>query len=222
MLLLIGLTIPGAAQARTRANILEGAPVLRHTKLLHEGRHGITPSFGTILNDAYHHNLRAGFRYDFYLANWAGIGLDLGYNLSMENGLSKDVSAIRTEFRSASIGLDAMAGITLIPFYGKMNWMGSDSIRYDTFFRFSGGIIQIVGDGIAIETSFAVAPRLGFGAHFFLNKQAALTIELNDTLVSMNTATDFEGGVGSRELMNIIGVNVGFLMHFPTHIAIGR
>ena len=75
--LLFTLLLPQSSFAGTRANILEGAPVLRHAKLLHEGRHAITPSLSTILNDAYHHNLRVGFRYDFYLANWAGIGLDL-------------------------------------------------------------------------------------------------------------------------------------------------
>ena len=209
-------------KAATRANILEGAPVLRHAKLLHEGRHGITPNLGTILNDAYNNNVRIGARYDFYLANWAGIGLDLGYNLSFSNALGSDVSDLRTEFRSTSIGFDAMAGITLIPFYGKMKWLENNSIRYDAFFRFSGGIVQIVGDGFSIPNEIAIAPRISFGAHFFLNKQAALVVELTDTLISMNSGTDFQGGVGSKELMNMLSVNLGFLMHFPEHIGIGR
>jgi len=220
--LLFALTVPQQASAGTRANILEGAPILRHAKLLHEGRHGITPSISTVLNDAYHHNVRMGFRYDFYLANWAGVGIDLGYNLSFDNGLAKDVSELRTDFRSTSFGFDAMAGITLVPFYGKMKWLEDNSIRYDAFFRFSGGIVQIVGDGVAIDTTLAIAPRLSFGAHFFLNKQAALVVELTDTLISMNTGTDFQGGVGSKELMNILSLNVGFLLHFPSHIGIGR
>jgi hypothetical protein len=220
--LLFILVLPQHSSASTRADILEGAPVLRHAKLLHEGRHGITPSLATILNDAYHHNVRVGLRYDFYLANWAGIGIDLGYNISFNNDLGNDVSAVRTEFRSTNIGLDAMAGITLVPFYGKMKWMEDSSIRYDAYFRFSGGIVQVVGDGVAIANTMAVAPRLAFGAHFFVSKQAALVVELTDTLVSMNTGTDFQGGVGSKELMNIISLNIGFLIHFPSHIGIGR
>lgn len=211
LLALLGL-LPSLAVAR--APSLDGAPLVRHQRLMHDGRHAVTPSFGLTLNHPYQHHIQAQLRYDYYLANWIGLGFDVGYAFGFDNSLAKDVKSTVPDFVTSTLGLTAMAGATLVPLHGKFVFQGASSLRYDVFLRVSGGVVQLVGDG-PIESGFAFAPRVGLGTHFFFGEQAAVVLELSDTLVSMHRSTTRDGGVLAKELHNLFAIQLGVLVHFP-------
>jgi hypothetical protein len=165
--------------------------------------------------------IRIGLRYDYYLANWVGIGLDFGYGLGLDTSLMSSVVAKRSDFEATSFGFDAMLGFTLIPFYGKMSWLGSPSTRYDVFVRFAGGVVQLKGDGPLLPTEIGFAPSVSLGAHFFVGTQMAVTIELKDTIISMYPGSSANAGVSERSLENMLSLQLGILFHFPQSVEIG-
>ncbi|MBR56583.1 MAG: hypothetical protein CMH54_00845 [Myxococcales bacterium] len=216
--ILVLLTFGTTVQAAT----LENAPMVRKARLLHNQRHGITPNLGMSLNHAYRHELRLGVRYDYFLMNWFGVGLDMGYTLGLNTSLGDQVVDKRVEFETTGLGFDAMASITIVPLYGKLSWLNQSSMRYDGFIRLGGGVVQLVGDGPKIENSISIAPRIGWGGHIFVKDQLAFVLEISNTLVSMSRGTTTDGGIAAEELQNIMSVNFGVLLHFPEQYEVGR
>jgi hypothetical protein len=219
-LLLCATLLPAAAAARAPA--MEGAPLLRRARLMHEGRQGVTPSVGISLAHPYSNHIMVGLRYDYYIANWIGLGADFGYAFGFDNGLAKRIKAERKQFETTTLGYSIMGGITLVPLHGKLLFKGLPSTRYDAFVRISGGAIQIRGDGDPIQSELAFAPRIGIGGHLFFGEQTAFVIEAHDTLVSMHRSTDSQGAVLAKQSTQLIGLQIGLLVHFPEKAEFGR
>ncbi len=216
--LLVLLTFGSTVQAAT----LENAPMVRKARLLHNNRHGITPNLGISLNHAYRHELRLGLRYDYFLLNWFGVGLDVGYTLGLNTSLADQVVDNRSEFETVSLGFDAIATITVVPLYGKLSWLNQSSMRYDGFIRLGGGLVQLVGDGPKLTNELSIAPRITWGGHIFVKDQLAFVLEVSNTLVSMSRGTTTQGGIGAKELQNVMSVNFGVLLHFPEQYEVGQ
>ncbi len=220
LILAFALALPVTAQAASPA--LEGAPVIRHARKMHQGRHGVTPSLGYLFAHPYRSHLVFDLRYDYYMADWIALGVDLGYAFGFNTALAKSVEELRGDFRTTEIGYNAMAGITLAPLYGKFVWRNAGSVRYDTFLRLHGGAVQLRGDGRRIPTGVGFAPRVGLGGHIFMGEQAALMLEISDTMASMHRSTTVAGGVLAKELHHLLTFQVGVLVHFPEAAEIGR
>ena len=219
-LLLCASLLPAVALARAPA--MEGAPLLRRARLLHEGRQGVTPSVGMSMTHPYSNHILVGLRYDYYIANWIGVGADLGYAFGFDNGLADRIKAERKQFETTTLGYSVMAGLTLVPLHGKLLFKGLPSARYDAFVRISGGAVQIRGDGDPIQSELAFAPRIGIGGHLFFGEQTAFVIEAHDTMVSMHRSTDALGAVLAKESTQLIALQIGLLVHFPEKAEFGR
>ena len=221
-LLLALCTLLCAPQAFARAPAMEGAPITRRARLLHDGRQGVTPSIGMSLTHPYRNHIIVGLRYDYYLANWVGLGVDFGYAFGFDNGLAERIKVERTQFKTTTLGYSVMGGVTLVPLHGKLLAKGLPSARYDAFVRVSGGAVQLRADGDPIETELAFAPRIGIGGHLFFGEQTALVIEAHDTLVSMHRSTDADGAVLAKERTQMMALQIGLLVHFPEKPEYGR
>ena len=200
----------------------EGSDVVRNQYLMHSGRHGVTPFLGASLNHPYLHQAVLGLRYDYFLNNWSSIGVDTGYTLSTENAMAQNIADLRSDFQTTTFGFHAMGSAMLIPFQGKFLWKGPPSIRYDVFFRFAGGLVELKGTDDKIPSETTIAPKFGAGAHIYLGQQASLVFEVSDTLVSMHPSTTRDGAVLAKSLHNVFTLNLGVVFHFPENSKVGR
>jgi hypothetical protein len=212
----------GAGEAVVRVQSDEGSDVVRNQSLMHTGRHAVTPVVGLSFNHPYLHQASLGLRYDYFLSNWAALGLDLGYTMATENSLGSNITTVRKDFETSTFGFHALASAMLIPFQGKFLWLTPPSFRYDIFLRFAGGMIQLKGTDDKIPAEYTVAPRFGMGTHLYFGEQVSLVLEVHDTLVSLHPSTSRDGAVLAKNLHNIFALNVGVLFHFPEGNEVGR
>ena len=200
----------------------EGSDVVRNQALMHSERHGVTPLLGLSFNHPYLHQATLGVRYDYFLNNWAALGLDLGYTLATETSLGKNISDVRSEFETTTFGIHSLVSAMLVPFQGKFIWRTPPSFRYDIFLRFAGGVVQLKGTDEKIPGEYTVVPRFGMGTHVYFGDQVSLMVEVNDTLVSLHPSTSRDGAVLAKNLHNIFALYVGMVFHFPESNKVGR
>lgn len=86
-----------SATATAKEGPLEGAPPIMEETLWRAGRFEIAPTIGISIPDpysgatAYETPLLVGFQANYFILDWLGVGLDLGYGLSFDTDLHDQV-----------------------------------------------------------------------------------------------------------------------------------
>jgi outer membrane beta-barrel protein len=153
--------------------------------------------------------------------------LDRAYNADADNA---------THFQQPldKVGLAAAFGVSWAPIYGKINLVGETVLNFD-FYLFGGagmvskadyvakydtvGAAQDPPDVVNLEfqrNSVKVAPYIGIGQNYFLNRLMALKIDVRAAFyVADAPQYDPAVDVTEQRLYNNVVAGVGFAFFFP-------
>lgn len=191
----------------------------------------------------YHLNETVAFQAQFLYApdlaetdlkNLVDVLLDRAYNANSATGTAtgtQPVAAFQQPLDKVALG--GAFGVVWAPLYGKINLVGETVLNFD-FYTFAGaGIVSInkyvatydedgaqtTGDIVALTAqgnAVTVAPYVGVGQNYFLNRLMALKIDLRAAFyVADAPQYDPTVPVTQQRLYNNVMANGGLAFFFP-------
>lgn len=213
--LVLGLALSGAANAQDTIDlgVLKNSDISVVQKMLYtkEGRSEVGMHVGVMPFDAYSTTPLAMVSYGMFRTETLGweANLGLGYGLK-----SSDYKTLESPMYAVAPDsyryLASLSGdVQWSPIYAKLSLAGARVLHFDVY-GLAGLDLSVKDSMVLPDFEIAVAPGgvLGIGGRFYLNKNAAVRVQLRDEIVA-EIRTPTEAGVAMRHQ---VSVTAGFAM----------
>jgi outer membrane beta-barrel protein len=191
-------------------------PAIRHRHELRHGRFELGPSVGISLDRSLRHALLLGLKLEYHLNDWLSLGLDAGYGIGIDTGLTGELHRryegdperwreLTDRFSDLRAAGDLR--VTLTPISGKLGLFSRLFIAYDLY-AFAGLGLALLSNrfsGPSAEDQVSEGPRagpaFGLGMHLFLTRFIAMGVEIRDLVFLDNeSGQDLTRGLSESEL----------------------
>ncbi len=227
------ISVAAGLGARTAdASSLDEQPVIRRQLLLRGGRHELTVQLGATMADSLAHNWMLGGSYQYFFNNWLGAGLGLSFNLctlmpdTCKTSLAEHVESANPHIDEldgvSAFGALVLPYVTLVPMNGKMGMFGK-VVHYDTHLLAGGAILTVgaLGGGSELDDT-VFGPMWGVGQRVFIDDAMAVTVTLQDLIVSRSANVTESGEPAEEEYENNFLLTVGLSFYFPRKVKVSR
>lgn len=184
---------PGEAAAQSRS--FEEGPAVRRVLLFRSDRFEVTPSLGMSLGDVYEQSVYLGASGDYHLTNVFSIGVNamyapVAFRTPLYNNFREiEPDRARDRFSPARTQLSTDLHVGIVPFAGKLNFVGRRVMHYDVniFAGFGAAVRSSDSDELS---GVRAGPTFGGGARLFIRDNLALRLRVQD---HMHLSADAEG-----------------------------
>lgn len=166
------------------------------------------------------------------LKGLVGILLDRAYNASAPDPDDPDAEEVNFQQPLDKVGLGADFGLAWAPFYGKINLVGETVLNMDVYFYAGAGMVSKknfvatyneagvdTGDIVTLQelgNEVKVAPYIGLGQNYFLNRVMALKIDIRSAFyVDGKPTYDPTIPADGERLYNNVIASGGLAFFFP-------
>lgn len=175
--------VPGEAVAQSRG--FEDGPAVRRVLLFRSDRFEVTPSLGMSLGDVYEQSVYLGASGDYHLTNVFSIGLNamyapIAFRTPLYNNFRDlEPDRARDRFSPARTQLSTDLHVGIVPFAGKLNFIGRRVMHYDVniFAGFGAAMRSSDSDDLS---GLRAGPTFGGGARLFIRDDLALRLRVQD------------------------------------------
>lgn len=213
--LLLGLALSGAANAQDTIDlgVLKNSDISVVQKMLYtkEGRSELGMHVGVMPFDPYSTTPLAMVSYGQFMSETVGWEASLGAGYGLKSSDFKTLeSPMYAVAPDAYRYLGSLSGeLQWSPIYAKLSLAGAKVLHFDVY-GLAGVDFSVKDSMVLPDMEIAVAPGgvLGLGGRFYLNKNAAVRVQIRDEIVAeIRTPTD-----AGTHLDHQVSVTAGFAM----------
>ena len=176
------------------------------------------------MNDAFRRTALFGLDLDYHFSDTLAIGGSVHFGAAFDSALKERLNAERPNRVKAGgfshVQTSATVELTYTPIFGKLAFLGRKVFDYDAHFLIGAGVAMLAGSP-DVE---GIAPMgvLGVGAHIFIDRTMAVTLQLRDQIYSSalnavaRVAPDGERTISAEsEVRNNFLFTIGYSFMFP-------
>lgn len=201
---------------------LEGLPAVKRKVLLHEGRHLLTPSIGSTLNDPYVRNVMLGASWRYFPQSWLGLGADIAGGGAVRTGLTEHIETELTKpdvpyvLETSSLAFLLHASAEIVPLEGKVMLLGDRLWRFSLFVHMGFGMAYVKGsESGRIEDRVSLMPTVGGGIRLYPSNWVAFGLEARDCLVERVLSSRSDGSIPGHEFSHNVLTTLSVSFFIP-------